>query len=595
MFARFIVLIQPDHARRAELVAKATKRTGFIEVVDTGSFTVLLEAGSRSIALPDGRGIILGRLFSKNDRFTEVTEIDEDTASELVKSHGLQLLNRNWGTYLALLCLQDAGLCALRDPSGGLPCYFWRCEDGLVLASDAQVLADAGLLDPAIEWEQVKRYLATGSLRTGATCLRGLNEVLPGFRLEWWRGEIALDAAWSPWSFVAPVDDRPDREIAIELRETVKRSTQALASGFEHILVTVSGGLDSSIVASALQDHSRPFECLTMATRAAEGDERQYARILTDNLGVKLHEAEYHLGDIDLTASQGLGLPRPIGMLFDQSYQAEQRRLVSRYGVEAIFGGSGGDNVFCLTQSALPLLDRLAYEGLGRGTWQTLDDICRLTGASIWVVLRVAINRLLSTARRRSSRITNQFLIGDPTQIAEELHPWLEAPAGAPLGKLAHVAGLARAQVALDSTLGIGWPPSIRPLLSQPVMELCLKVPSWRWISGGRDRAIARQAFATELPTRLINRRTKGGPDAFSVEVVEENRAEILRLLQQGLLNNNGIIDMHALSSLLHGDRPIGAPDHIHVTRLVAAEAWARAWTATPARSEENQGARRAS
>ncbi|MFD2134618.1 hypothetical protein ACFSLT_04130 [Novosphingobium resinovorum] len=37
-------------------------------------------------------------------------------------------------------------------------------------------------------------------------------------------------------------------------------------------------------------------------------------------------------------------------------------------------------------------------------------------------------------------------------------------------------------------------------------------MPSWQWRHGGRDRAVAREAFATALPAQITARRSKGAP-----------------------------------------------------------------------------------
>src|SRR3546814_12744807 len=62
-----------------------------------------------------------------------------------------------------------------------------------------------------------------------------------------------------------------------------------------------------------------------------------------------------------------------------------------RLNVDAFFVGAGGDNVFYLTHSARPIVDRYRTEGLSKGLIDTISDICTITGASIWRVLREAI------------------------------------------------------------------------------------------------------------------------------------------------------------------------------------------------------------
>src|SRR3546814_18791962 len=45
--------------------------------------------------------------------------------------------------------------------------------------------------------------------------------------------------------------------------------------------------------------------------------------------------------------------------------------------------------------------------------------------------------------------------------------------------------------------------------------SLCLSIPTWQWVRGGRDRAVARAAVADLIPALIAQRRTKGGPTGF--------------------------------------------------------------------------------
>ncbi|AKM08758.1 hypothetical protein AB433_00020 [Croceicoccus naphthovorans] len=51
--------------------------------------------------------------------------------------------------------------------------------------------------------------------------------------------------------------------------------------------------------------------------------------------------------------------------------------------------------------------------------------------------------------------------------------------------------------------------------MSQPLLEFCLGVPTWTWVTGGQNRALARAAFADLLPRSVLDRTSKAGPDSF--------------------------------------------------------------------------------
>src|SRR3546814_13901541 len=97
----------------------------------------------------------------------------------------------------------------------------------------------------------------------------------------------------------------------------------------------------------------------------------------------------------------------------------------------------------------------------------------------------------------------------------EDRHPWLSAPPETLPGKAAHVAMLARAQKSIELYPRADAQPQIVPLLSQPVVELCLSIPTWPWVHGGRARAVARPAFAGLLPAPLLGGPAQGPPHGF--------------------------------------------------------------------------------
>src|SRR3546814_15867350 len=84
-------------------------------------------------------------------------------------------------------------------------------------------------------------------------------------------------------------------------------------------------------------------------------------------------------------------------------------------------------------------------------------------------------------------------------------------------------------------------PPVIPALLAQPIVETCLRIPTWDWCRGGINRAIAREAFSTALPARVIARRSKSGPESLTAEVFEPGRPVLRHPLLGGALRDNRI------------------------------------------------------
>jgi len=120
--------------------------------------------------------------------------------------------------------------------------------------------------------------------------------------------------------------------------------------------------------------------------------------------------------------------------------------------------------------------------------------------------------------------------------------------------------------------------PVITPLISQPMLETCLAIPSWQWREGGRDRAVARDAFADALPPAVSRRRTKGGPDGFAALVMNRFRDAIRDRLLDGQLARNRVADRVALEARFRSEAPFGAEETVRLLDLLDTEAWIGSW-----------------
>lgn len=549
-------------------------RTGLAFVRHTPTVILLADQPARCIAL--GRdGFAIGHVFPRHGPARPLSVIEEPDARTIIAARGHDL-ETIWGGYVLAL-IDGRSVRILRDPSGALPCYYVQAAGSTAFASDVELLVASGIVRPEIDWPALGRHLHSAGLPTSETALAGMRELLPGFALDIGNGSARQVATWSPWNHV--IQHWPDPDTAAErLGRTVTHCVRSWIASFPRLLVSVSGGLDSSIVAASLGD-ARAV-CLTMYGIEPSGDERPYARALCEHLGLPLIECDYRIDDIDIAASPAAHLPRPIGRSQALAYERMHLEAARAEGIDAFLTGNGGDNVFGHSQSAAAIVDRYRCEGFGVGVAHTLADVCRQTGCSPYA----AIGAALRIARRPARyRWTASPLFLAPALIAtladEPLsHPWLDAPAGAGPGKAAHIAGLLRVQLHLVPSRS-RHAPVLHPLLSQPVIEACLAIPSWHWRLGGEDRAIARRAFAAALPAMIANRRTKGGPDGFSALIVRTYREEIRVRLTSGRLAEHGLLDCAALEAVLGNPRPLASEVRVRILELVAAEAWVEAWS----------------
>lgn len=530
--------------------------------------------GCRPIA---GGGGVMGTLFSR-DAPAAVVPSGGPSGMALAIDGENTLLKHFWGGYVSAT-VQGNATSVMRDPSGALPCYWTRSRTATVLASDIDLLLTSGAIRPAIDWEALARLLYWDGLPVAETILTGVRELLPGFALVVRDGEASPSPRWSPWDHAAP-DHSGEIEVKIDrLRQTVRDCVSAWASVHSRLLVSVSGGLDSSIMAACLTAAEIDANCLTMYTDDPAGDERGYARSLCDRVGLRLFERYFALDAIDVTRPLGEHLPRPIGRAQDQAYEDAHLQLAREEGANAFFTGNGGDNVFGYSQSAAAIADRALHEGLTLGVAATIRDVCAHAGCGPLSAVRAAVR----IAGRRSYRWRANPTFLDP-MLCEAMerqfigHPWLDAPTGALPGKAAHIAALLRVQMNLEPGRS-RHAPVVHPLLSQPIVELCLAIQSWEWRSGGRDRALARDAFAGALPREIVTRRTKGSPDQFCSAIIRQNRDLIRERLMDGRLAEWRILHRPAIETALRADRMTRGDENVRLLQLVNVEAWLEAWS----------------
>lgn len=579
MGGRYLVLA-PANPVSLEDLRELAGKTGLPVRLGTHRL-IVLAADEDAVLFSDGSGALIGTIFDREGQPTAVHGIDMAITSAM-RADVRRTLDHFWGAYVvAQMSLPDAAVEIARDPSGMLPCLAASWRGGTVFASDLRTLASIGIDIQTIDWSAMADELGCGDLRGSDTALAHVRELLPG-RSVCLKGARSVERTfWSPWDHVLPMKtDIADR--AGGLRAVVRGCVQAWATRFDGILLGVSGGLDSSIVASCLGDISASVVTYTMITRDAQGDERAYASETCRHVGLPLETFPLELEDVDVGRSNAIHMPRPAGRLFAQAIDHILARLADGRERSASFSGNGGDHVFCFQQSAAPIVDRWKAEGLSLGVWKTIRDVMALTGCSVTEALAHAWWRS-KTARLGYRWARDTSFLANPEAGASRLnHPWLNAPAGTLPGKAAHVAGLLRLQNYSEMKPADDGPVPVSPLLSQPIVEYCLTIPSWIWCSGGRNRAVARAAFAADLPDRIIDRRTKGGPDGFAAEIYEANLPRIREQLLGGLLREHGVIDGTAVEAALSADVMIRDFDFLRLLQLVDAEVWARLTLSRP-------------
>lgn len=576
MAGRYLAVVNADSAVRDRLRAKVVA-PGMRLVIDQPDMLLVCDDRMSVHLLRPGEGAVLGTLHSRATGGL-ISEIDGGWRHAIPTSKGSALIQSFWGDFVAMVRHPASrDLCILRSPFGSMPCLYSSSRDGFLIASDTAMLGLAGWATSGIDWEQVVLHLVLRDLRRGPTCMIGACELRGGERISIDRSAMTLDQVWSPWDHATPERWADGRRIAVgRVSAAVLQAVESVVIGRAHPLLLLSGGLDSSIVAASLAATGRAFTCLNLSSSEAVGDERTYARRVADAFKSELLEARWRCNTVDVTRTAATGLPNPSARSFMQDSDRLIAEAAGRIGADLVLDGGGGDNVFCALQSAAPVCD--AMRSRGAHPVEVAASVAQIAGVDVPQVMFDAMKRRLFRSPHYRWSSDPSFL--NPASIKSvrprEVHPWLQVPKGARQGSAAHIALMVAAQSWAERIESSNFP-RISPLVTQPVVETCLSMPSWWWFKDGRNRAVAREAFADRLPKQIVERTSKGSPDGFVAALFERNRSTIFAMLMEGRLRDAGILDPVSIERVLTGTAMVGGDDYRRIMKLVDVEAWATA------------------
>src|SRR3546814_1569831 len=103
--------------------------------------------------------------------------------------------------------------------------------------------------------------------------------------------KTAYEMRISDWS-----SDVCSSDLIRRLRDTARYSVRTRRPTSDGMLLLLSGGVDSSIVAACLAHAGCAFDCLTLVTANPSGDERSYARLAAESVGAALVERMREIG-----------------------------------------------------------------------------------------------------------------------------------------------------------------------------------------------------------------------------------------------------------------------------------------------------------
>lgn len=565
----------PDHSA----LNMVLRDEGLCLLVRSSAFTLFVSSETPTLQLMSG-AIIVGDLYSREGEPVQYAyQLGFDGSDPAIRRN---ILNNCWGDYIVIAPTSDAlsGVSVMRSPSHAceLQCIYSQANSVGFVTSDISLAVRLGFYRRHVDVESLAHRLIYPDLKTSRTGLSGIHELLPGCTVHIRDGSVRVDQSWSPWNLVGKANRYTDaHEAAAAIKGAIESVVSTWAARDGNVLLELSGGLDSSIVAACLKHSPAKVTCATLTAPVPGADEREYGDLVATMLGTELMATEVAFDDASFDFPIPPTIINPaIGVLQHAADKLMEATAV-RVGAKSYFSGAGGDTVFCYLTDASPAADAFHSAGISQGL-RTVYDLSTFHQCTYWKAGRLALRKLMPSSNRPYK--TDRSLMPQRIALPEpELHPWLTQPGKALLGDRLRIFELSATQLFRDSCPRTLKRPVRMPLLTQPVIEACLRAPSWMWFSDGQNRAIARQAFADALPPTVYARKSKGTFTGFLGALYRRNRDEMLGFLLDGELHSRQLLDADALIQFTKGELPRGDGSFMRIFQLCAMENWVRQQT----------------
>jgi asparagine synthase (glutamine-hydrolysing) len=510
--------------------------------------------------LPCDHGVVLGTLFrSKQSPFGRCPPgpLPAADAERIVETQGRALVERYWGQYVAFMRSQERGIALiLRDPTGNLSCYHGTFQGAHALFSSVVDYIRFADFPPAVDEELLRARVSLGPNMLAGCGLTGIREV--GRGQCWVLREDGLEQRlyWDPKSIASDTATEDLDDAARAVRATLIACAEAWSTCFSSILLRLSGGLDSSSVLGALgAAAAQPrITCITYYMPNPLSDERPWARLASTVVPCQHLEFERDVR-IDLRELlYASPTPLPVDYFLHLEISRAERELANARGATATFTGDGGDNLFGSDCRDFLVTDYIRRRGIHPHLYRVAEQAAMLTNTTVWYQLRKGFG-YSERAWAQRTRAPGRQLIAESLRSAfktlNQAHPWFQDHSADSLALFSQLLPIAVNTSTHDPFCPpqLSTPRTIDVINSQPLVELCLRIPLFVHAARGQNRATLRRAMRGIVPDQILRRTWKDRSPRSLEDLIDHNLPFIRELLLEGHLCHAGLLDKKKLET----------------------------------------------
>ena len=499
-----------------------------------------------------------------------------------------------------------------RDRLGIKPLYWGRFRGLFLFGSELKALRAHPGWSPALDHEALAAYLRFTYVPTPLSIYQGVHKLPPGHLLTLpHNGEPEQTCYWNLRAIATTgqrfPDHRPEAALVDALQERLRDAVGRRMIADVPLGAFLSGGIDSSLVVSIMQELSnRPVQTFTIGFAEQHFNEAPHARAVARHLGTDHHE-------FTVSPAEARAVIPDLVAWYDEPFSDSSQiptHLVSRLartGVTVALSGDGGDEAFA-GYNRYTWIDRLWRAGR-KVPWR----LRRGSATALWAVPPDAwdrasrlvpgryrppqagdkLHKFAALASRRSPEEMYRQLVThwpDPTALV----PGTREPAGVldDAGLAADLPGLVPRLQYLDmatylhddiltkvdrASMAVALEVRV-PLLDHRVVEFAWALPEAAKIRGGTRKWLLRRTLDRYVPGHLLERPKMG----FGVPIGDWLRGP-LRDWAEGLIGERrlaaeGLFDPRPIRR--HWDEHLsGRRNHQYLLwNILMVQAWREHW-----------------
>ena len=512
-----------------------------------------------------------GKLYNQ-DTLKELLSIKELSSDHTIilkayKKWGIDLLSKLDGIYaFALWDTQTQKLYLAKDRVSVQPLYYYHDMQSFLFGSSLRTMTTFAQFHKALDTSALSNYFTYGYIMQPNTIYKNCHKIKSAHYLCY-----DIEAQTYHETKYWDLGDAYDKEkLSLSIEEftqeshrLLKASIQKRVQGVSHPAASLSGGYDSSTIAALLQEkHSQKIKTFTMGFEDESINEAPEAKAIAKHLGTEHHEHYF-------SAQDALHIVPKLSEVYDEPFYDNGSipttllsSILQEEGVETIFAGDGGDEVFAtaddierfdrilsvpkplrntifhllntLNPSKIPYLS--SYQNFPTKYYKfthfiKADTIPDMVKVKMTLFHPYEIQQLIQDSDTKFASIFDDIHFGEHAQSVDKV--------------IGSYFKTFMTDGELNKTIGAFSYQNIsvrEPYLDIDLVEFMARVPSEIKIQGGNKKHLLKQIAYQHIPKPLLDRPKKGFSIPFSQWMKHELKPLVMETLSYENIKKDNIL-----------------------------------------------------